>query len=358
MPHSTADSESSDERCSFSRRRFLTLAALFGATACLHNKIDPAKLMKDKAKMTHPLFRFVQWNDQHVQPGSSAYPLANEKQRYLVEALKQGIPVPTPDFVISCGDMVNCSSIKEWSQDFVCFKEIIASLPCPHYPVIGNHEDVQGEGNAELEKRYCDAFGADRLNYAFEHGGILFIAMNDSGTPMSNDNGVSTRRNGWLRDVLERKPSMPKIICCHIPIKCMREEAVLKDSFGFVSYITKDTELESLIDSHSDTIIAVLSGHLHLTGMVQRNSIFHIVTSGTASYPCDWASYEVFADRIHVRMHTIPQELITPQSDIHGRPRFKIDYTDSVHPTHEAYMKGNPEERDFVILLTGKKKLR
>jgi hypothetical protein len=133
-----------------------------------------------------------------------------------------------------------------------------------------------------------------------------------------------------------------------IPI---REEPVLAKSFGFVSYATKDPELLSLVDEHAESIAAVLSGHLHLTGVVVRKGVHHISVSGTASYPCDFASFDVFPDRIHMRIQSLPEELRTPETNIHGRRRHKVDFTDASHPTAESYVCGNPSERDVEITL-------
>ena len=130
----------------------------------------------------------------------------------------------------------------------------------------------------------------------------------------------------------------------------MREERVLPRSFGCVDYFhTIDPTLQKIVADPENNVVAVLSGHLHLTGVVKENDIHHIVTSGTASYPCDFAYYEVFHDRIHVQMVTLPEELVTPDTDIHGPPRWPTAYTDSNHLTHYSYVAGNPSERSFDI---------
>lgn len=66
-----------------------------------------------------------------------------------------------------------------------------------------------------------------------------------------------------------------------------------------------------------------------LTGVVTRNGVHHVSISGTASYPCDFASFDVYPDRIRFRVHSLPQQLSTPDTNIHGRPRHAVDYTDS-----------------------------
>jgi hypothetical protein len=151
----------------------------------------------------------------------------------------------------------------------------------------------------------------------------------------------------------------PKIICCHIPLVPLREERVLAKSFGFESYAARDRELLDLIEQHADTIIAVLSGHLHLTGMVERKSIFHVCLSGTGQYPGDYAAvYEVYPDRIQSMMVQLPPHLVRPAGipdryvgSIHGKPFREVDHIDDRHPTPGTYLGGLPGERRFVITL-------
>ena len=279
-----------------------------------------------------PLLRFVQWNDVHAcSPNASSYTLANKKLECLVKMANEGAtPFPKPDFVIGLGDMVH----RNQAEDFGFLKTKLALLKCPYYPVIGNHE---GTG-------YSAAFGAERVNYTFQAAGIQFIILDTS-------SGVKdVARNQWIQKVFEASPGVPKILCCHVPLATMREERVLPRSFGCVDYFhTIDPTLQKIVADPENNVVAVLSGHLHLTGVVKENDIHHIVTSGTASYPCDFAYYEVFHDRIHVQMVTLPEVLVTPDTDIHGPPRWPTAYTDSNHLTHYSYVAGNPSERSFDI---------
>ncbi len=333
-----------------SRRRFLHVAGLAALPLLRGRRARRSAACGTSGE--RPRLRFVQWNDVHLQSSSpTAYRLANEKLRWLVDSLNAETMFPLPDFVLGVGDMIHGGSLARLTPDFSLLKKALASLKCPFYPVMGNHENVQQEGDEQYEAAYRATFGENRLNYAFLCGGIQFIALNDSGAPRTNRTPVGRRRHDWLRRQLEASPNVPKIICCHIPLTPVREEALLRKSFGFASYAARDEDLLKLVDTHADRILAVLSGHLHLTGVVRRKGVYHIVPSGTASYPCDFALYEVFADRIRVRMHSLPKKLLTPDTDIHGRPRHAIDYTDVAHPGHEAYIRGNASERAFDIPL-------
>ncbi len=188
------------------------------------------------------------------------------------------------------------------------------------------------------------------MNYTFAHGGILFVALNNAGACCVGP-AVVRARNDWLRRTLEGARGVPKIILCHIPLVALREEAVLAKSFGFRSYLDHDGQTLKIVEEHADTVLAVLSGHLHLTGVIERKGIFHVSIAGTASYPCDYALYSVFPDRIEVAVRQLPRELVTPNTNIHGTPRYKSDFVDDAHKTPWDYVAGNPSERDFTIPL-------
>ena len=332
------------------RRGFVQAAGVGMALGAVGQNCLPATRAGEPDE--NPLFRFVQWNDVHVdQTQPPGYQSANEKMGYLVDWVNDAKRLPRPDFVIGIGDMIHGGALQDLSPDTRLQERLQADLKIPFYPVVGNHENVQQEGNPRHEAAFREAFGDDRANYTLKHKGLLFVMLNNSGAPSSNSAAVGRRRNEWFRGILDASPDLPKIVCCHIPLLPLRDEPVLKKSFGFSSYAAKDEQLLSLVDRHAKSIVAVLSGHLHLTGVVNRNGVHHVSISGTASYPCDFASYDVYPNRIRLRVHSLPKKLLTPETNIHGRPRHQLDYTDSGHPTHESYVKGNPSERDFDIVL-------
>jgi len=299
------------------------------------------------------LFRFVQINDMHVYAeslGKNPYysTMDNERVRWLVNAINEERFFPLPDFVLGLGDLIDGETIAHLNEDFKVLLQILHPMRCPLYPCFGNHEVMQNEGDPEFERAYRSIFGDERVNYTFEHKGIRFIVCSNGGAGYA-DRHVSQARNAWLKKVLEDSKDQPKIVCFHIPLVPLRDEAVLEASFGFPSYMDRDPEAIRLIYAHAGTIIAVLSGHLHLTGMVRRNDVAHIVVAGTGSYPCDYGVYTVYEDRIEVEVRQLPT--CRPESNIHGRPRHAKDYTDSTHRTLEEYVRGLPQERKFTLEL-------
>lgn len=325
------------------RRAFLPALGV-AASGSVWRSIPAGGASQPDAK---PRLTFVQINDLHVQePGTTikGYNSANEKAQWVVQEINR----QPPDFVLGIGDLIHGERLDQLPRDLAAFQQIIKPLKAPFYPAMGNHEVVQREGDSVYEKAYRDVFGDQRVNYTFEAGGLRFIMLNNSGAVVVGPD-IIRRRNAWLNDVLKAHPGQPKILACHIPIIPVRDEPVLAKSFGFRSYAAHDPELLALVDEHAGSIIAVLSGHLHLTGQAERKGVHHISICGTASYPSDFARYQVFDERIVMQVSQLPSALAQTTTSLHGHPRHKMDFTEAAHENAELYKVGRSEERNLTI---------
>ncbi len=338
------------------RRRFIEYG-IVGGSALLAGATR-------ETKSERPLFRFVQLNDLHVQaadaPGLSprpkGYARANEKARWIVEAINREAIVSRPDLVVGVGDLIHGSALDRLAPDLRALQEILKPLRCPFYPVVGNHETIQQERSAQHLQPYIDVFGKDRVEYTFQFKGMCFVAINNSGAPSPQ---AADKRNAWLSEVLEANRGLPKFILCHIPLIPLRDKDVLAKSFGFCSDYDHEPGTLKLVEQHADTVIAVLSGHLHLTGMRMHKGVCHFSLSGSASYPSDGAAvYEVLPDRVRVTVKQLPGELARSVPSIHGTPRHELDYVDAEHGSAEQYQRGAAAERDFIIPLAEDKRPR
>jgi hypothetical protein len=111
-----------------------------------------------------------------------------------------------------------------------------------------------------------------------------------------------------------------------------------------------------LLESHRESIVAVISGHLHLTGHAAGRGLDQVVVSGLYSWPGDWARLDVYPDRIKVKMIAPGRFLPSPELDAmpmrnaahdrHGR-----EFTDADHPTFADYLRGRADERAFTLAL-------
>ncbi len=337
----------------FSRRTFVkeTFASAVILSSAPHVFAGTEGEIKKVQPSSEPLFRFLQVNDLHIQHEGKSYKDSNVRASWLFNALKEERYFPNPDFILGIGDIISGESIEGINNDFKYLREkFLDGLSIPFYPVMGNHECKQQEGNPEYEAPFIETYGSDRLNYSFEYEGVGFIAFNNVGTYGLPDEQEYARKE-TLKKLLQKNPSLPKIVCCHIPIIPVRKERILAKSFGITSYKTKDTSTLEVLQAPEYNVKAVLSGHLHITGSVVKDGIRHISIAGLASYPHDIALYSVFSDRIEVEVIRIPSNLLVPETNIHGARRHNKDYTDSTHPSYTQYIMGNENERRFSIPL-------
>ncbi|NLE39355.1 MAG: hypothetical protein GX621_15145, partial [Pirellulaceae bacterium] len=268
----------------FSRRGFVKIVAGGATLGILGARDLPWARAEESAQPgEEPRFRFVQWNDIHIDvTPSRATRRADEKLKYLIEWLNAPERASHYDFVLGIGDLIHGGDPESLAADTRRLKQLLGDLKIPLYPTLGNHENVGKEGDPAFESPFCEAFGLDRTNYAVRHKGWLFVMLNNSGDPRSRGTDVARWRNDWFRDLLKGSSDTPKFVCCHIPLTPIREKHVLAKSFGFTSssFFAQDDELLDLVDEHADSVVAVLSGHLHLTGVVRRKGVHHICLAG------------------------------------------------------------------------------
>jgi len=353
------------------RRSFIKKAAMSLIGGSLIFQQNSCRRRKERPRWT-----FLHISDTHLQEGIPAYALVREKVDAFIDAVNSEQDFPLPDFVLHTGDMIHGEKLERLLPECLFAKQTLDRLACPWHPVVGNHEVIQREGHPQYQAAYEQVFGADRVNYAFERSGLVFILLNSSSglaSPTVNIDRIERpdkadiidhlnrhggdwlpaaieKRNSWLQEVLRDTASAQKIVACHIPLISIREEEVLRQSFGFFSYKMLGDELVALLEAQQN-LKAVLSGHLHLSGAVQQNRITHVVTSGFASYPCHFSRWAVYADSIEVDFYQLAPHLVTPETNIHGARRHGKNFTDDLHPTAEEYVAGNSDENHRQILL-------
>lgn len=313
------------------------------------------------------LFSFVQINDTHiVLPGYTSYPKVEEKLRSVISSINSEENFSKPDFVLFAGDIIHGTRLPLLQSECEYSKAILDELSCPYYTVVGNHEVLNTEGNPRFLNAYMRIYGEDRVYYSFVHKGFHFIVFNNS-NGLGSTQDATALRNEWLKKTLGEYPDYPKFIVCHIPLASFREDKILGESFGYWTYKLRGDNTFDIIQSYSDKVIAVLNGHIHLTGVVKTNNnwlsflpsrdddIYHISPSGLASYPCQYAYYKVYQNSVEVKMLQVRKDLVTPSSNIHGRYYHDVDYVDNLHPSPMTYVCGNRNERKFSIPLVKSK---
>ncbi|MCE5229258.1 metallophosphoesterase [bacterium] len=297
-----------------------------------------------------PLFSAVAINDTHLRFGGHDFGAARAKLAAVVQRIADGRDGPPPQVLIQLGDLVE-EPRRDHFEQAARFFEPLKSTRILHVP--GNH-DIGPDPDGAAAHPWLEALGG-ALNNACVLNGVMFITLYNARAD-ATDETETVARNEWLRDLLQRYRATPKVIACHVPLVALRDPQQIEKSFGFLSWRSLDYRhtLRRMIESHRDSVIAVLSAHLHLSGHALVNGVHHLVASGPFSWPGDHLRLDFYRDRVVARM--IPLEPFIDSNDIAPYPlrnsvhdRHGIEFTDAKHPAFEHYIAGNPDEREVIL---------
>ncbi|MEN6625285.1 MAG: metallophosphoesterase [Candidatus Sumerlaeia bacterium] len=302
------------------------------------------------------LFSAVVINDTHLRFGGRDYGAARAKLGAAIERIASGADGPPPEVVIQLGDLVEEPRRDHFEQAAAMLAGICGARIL-HVP--GNH-DLGPEPDGLAARPWTEVLGGT-LNNACVHHGIMFVTLNNARADAAED-AETEARNTWLVELFDRYPQTPKLIACHIPLVALRDPKAIEQSFGFLSWRSLDYRhtLRRLIERRSQSVIAVVSAHLHLTGHVRVNGVHHLVAAGTYSWPGDHLRLDFYTDRVLARM--IPLEPFIDSEDFAPYPlrnsahdRHSRQFTDSAHDSFEKYISGNDDERTVEIARHGEK---
>lgn len=156
---------------------------------------------------------------------------------------------PSPDLLLVTGDIANDG---DDSQSYGRYREAVADLPFPSFPLMGNH-DSRGPF-LELFPEIPVANGF--IQYAIEDY-PLRILMLDTLEVGRHGGGFCEIRVGWLRERLDEAPDRPTLIALHHP--------PIATGIG---WLTEDpaaewiARLRAIVEERTN-IVAMVAGHVH-----------------------------------------------------------------------------------------------
>ena len=156
---------------------------------------------------------------------------------------------PAPDLMLVTGDIANDGDDR---QSYARWKEAIAGLSFPIYPLMGNHDSRAPFLELFPETGNADGF----IQYAIEDHPLRILVL-DTLEVGRHGGGFCTKRAAWLRDRLDEAPERPTLIALHHP----------PISTG-IPWLTEDPDapwarrLEELIEGRRN-IVAMVAGHVH-----------------------------------------------------------------------------------------------
>ncbi len=261
------------------RRQFLQLAGVGGAVFA-SGLGGLARAADATAGSGYDDFFFVQLSDAHWGFQGPPNPDARgtlPKAVAAVNALGE-----TPDFVIFTGDLTHTTDDpRERRKRMTEVRDMVAALKVKTVRFIpGEHDAALDNGRA-----FKEFFGP--TNYAFDHKGVHFIALDNVSDPAAQ---LGDAQLAWLADDLQRQPANARIVVfAHRP---------LFDLYPQWDWATRDgAKAVELLLPHAN--VTVFYGHIHqenhhMTGHIAHHSakslIYPLPAPGSQPKrtPLDW----------------------------------------------------------------------
>jgi predicted phosphodiesterase len=243
---------------------------------------------------------------------------------------------PPVDFAVHLGDITEAGTV----QEFNWARPILDSLACPLYPVVGNHDNFQGD----FKQNFLDFSGLDSTHYSFDYFGINFIVI-DCTLPRYLPPYVhcdALVRARTARD-LAAKPDMPAIILSHYNMWERYWNAQFDTTASYAEYMGVPWLREVLEDAGN--VVAVINGHVHANRVEVHNDIHYIDVNATLVGRPSIRYFYVYGDRIEVDYEYISDENLF--SHVEGLCRW---CTSCFNPDSVcAFIEGSEEDRRFTI---------
>jgi 3',5'-cyclic-AMP phosphodiesterase len=210
----------------------------------------------------------AQLTDIHIGFDPDARPEELNRTRFRA-ALARVLETPNrPDLLVLSGDLTDHGDRDSFAQ----IVELLAEVPCPILPLVGNHDTREGLLAAFPQLSREGEF----IQYRHDRAGLVILCL-DTLEPGRHGGAFCAARREWLRGELERSVGLPVLIFMHHPpvvsgIEWMDPEPG-EDWIGHFA---------AAVRGHEDHILAIHCGHLHRPLAARFNGIPLGVTGSVA----------------------------------------------------------------------------
>ena len=264
-----------------------------------------------------------------------------------------------PDFVIHCGDFTGHCSMDNYNYGI----EIMNSLDCPWYVVVGNHDTWFPPVRQRISSLY--GLSNDQCHYTRLINDIMFVFL-DNCYYQTTDGSVSAYLDKesydagkirgmsfchsqiqWLDEQLRQNANRLVILVSHGPMDYREfyRIATLPNGERIKNHLVKladrrffvpglRDEIVNVINSHSNIKVA-FAGHWHINDMVVKNGVTYCQTASLREYPFEFRVVELDRDTLSVTTHQLNDKGLCEES-------FVDDWQND-------WVVGSEADREFVI---------
>ena len=210
------------------------------------------------------------------------YSAAMKKMQVFTESMS----AVKPAFVVELGDFVDTLSMEtEPLKNLAQIETRFASLSCPHYHVLGNHDFDNLRRDEFLGNITNTGIEQGQTWYSWDANGIHFVVLDadytpgnyrpyDMNTPADTfwtwtDTIIPPQELEWLRDDLRKTP-LPTVLFSHQTL----------DRVDGQDHNIKNASVVRGILEDSGRVLAVISGHDHQGGYSNIRGIHYVVMNG------------------------------------------------------------------------------
>ena len=229
----------------------------------------PTSTLISDAKAAEGGFSFVQISDSHIGFSKPANPDASATLNLAIDKIVAAPPGAA--FMIHTGDVSHLATDKQFDDA----AQIISRAKLDVHYAPGEHDILDAKSRDAYLKRFGPGAGGDGW-YAFDHGGVHFISLNNVVNLQKNGLGfLGADQLAWLADDLKGKTdSTPIVVFAHIPLWAIAPE------WGWGT----DDAAEAMKLLARFGSVTVLNGHIHqLMQKVEGNVTFH--TARSTAFP-------------------------------------------------------------------------
>lgn len=262
-------------------------------------------------------WKFVVVGDSRAPTGNTTTGISED-----LDEIATAIAAERPSLLVFSGDLVSGWNVdkdspvyrdyqaqfENWMSAMAPVHDYVRGTGVPVYVVRGNHEDGAGKTVPELRDAYLATVaqgmpangppGEVCLTYAFSHGGVRFIGLDEY---VDHDGEAETVNQPWLDEELNTSPEKIRFVFGHAPAY-----SVEKGDEGDLSehHAERDRFWTSLADH---CVTAYLCGHSHLYSRGEALGVTQLVVGIGGAPP---SAYE--PDAVEPALNTTyPGEAVT-----------------------------------------------